>query len=445
MKKVFIVIFSFLVAAAGLQAQDYKKDMKDANKGLGSFNLDQSNNKAKLKDAVDAIDRAGNTAEGPADIGYWQLKGDIYNEIANQIVAVRQLGFGSLEELPQVDKPGLQAYNAYKKALSMAEKGFQKKDALKGLQLVQSNLANLGIYKYEEENYETAFEDFYSVIEIHDILKAEGEKSSLDAEADYNNQLYISGLAGLNAKMYDKALPLFEKLYEMKYDKPAIYEALYSIKAADEKVGPENAYKYLETGRQLYPEDVSLLFADINHYLKIGKMEVLLTKLQEAINKEPDNVSLYSVMGNVYDNLYQKSNEAGDTTQAAQYFQKALDLYGQASSKDPNYADPVYSIGALYYNKAAITSQKMNELADDYSKEGLKKYEAFRKVVFENFDKALPYFQKSESIDPNSINTLIALKEIYAKKDQLDLSNEFKKRLEVVQNGGKNETSYFKK
>jgi hypothetical protein len=41
------------------------------------------------------------------------------------------------------------------------------------------------------------------------------------------------------------------------------------------------------------------------------------------------------------------------------------------------------------------------------------------------------------------MNTLIALKEIYAKKDQLDLSKEFKTRLELVQGGGKNEKSYF--
>lgn len=38
---------------------------------------------------------------------------------------------------------------------------------------------------------------------------------------------------------------------------------------------------------------------------------------------------------------------------------------------------------------------------------------------------------------------LIALKEIYAKKDQLDLSKEFKTRLELVQGGGKNDKSYF--
>ena len=48
-------------------------------------------------------------------------------------------------------------------------------------------------------------------------------------------------------------------------------------------------------------------------------------------------------------------------------------------------------------------------------------------------------------MDPNDVNTLIALKEIYARKDQLDLSEEFKKRLDNVQSGGTNPTSYFAK
>jgi hypothetical protein len=60
------------------------------------------------------------------------------------------------------------------------------------------------------------------------------------------------------------------------------------------------------------------------------------------------------------------------------------------------------------------------------------------------FDLALPFFQRCEKANANDTNTLIALKEIYAKKDELDLSNEFKARYEKVQGGGKNESSYFK-
>lgn len=155
----------------------------------------------------------------------------------------------------------------------------------------------------------------------------------------------------------------------MKFDKPVVYEAMYQLKA-DEDIN--EAYKFLEEGRKRYPEDVSILFALINHNLKTGKLDELLTELKEAIAKEPDNVSLYSVLGNVYDQLYQKSDEAGDKAKSEEYFNEALNYYGKATEKDPKYVDAIYSIGALYYNRAALLTKQMNALSDDYSKEGLK-------------------------------------------------------------------------
>jgi hypothetical protein len=115
-----------------------------------------------------------------------------------------------------------------------------------------------------------------------------------------------------------------------------------------------------------------------------------------------------------------------------------------ANAKDAKNVDAIYSVGALYYNRAAVLTQKLNKLADDYSKDGLKKYQDMRAQVFEQFEKALPFFKKAENLDPNDTNTLIALKEIFAKKDQLDISKALKERLENVQAGKKNETPYFK-
>ena len=167
--------------------------------------------------------------------------------------------------------------------------------------------------------------------------------------------------------------------------------------------------------------------------------------MKAAIEKEPDNKSLYLTLGNVYDNLFQKSSEAKDATKSEEYIQSALDYYGKAMEKDPEYMDATYSIGALYYNRAAAYTQEMNKLADDYSKPGIAKYNAMKEQVDKEFEKALPYFQQAERMDPNDLNTLIALKEIYARKNQLNVSNEFKARLEKVQAGQKNDSSYFAK
>ncbi len=160
---------------------------------------------------------------------------------------------------------------------------------------------------------------------------------------------------------------------------------------------------------------------------------------------EPNNVSLYTTMGSVYDNLYQNEVTAGNKVKAEEYAASALDYFNQALAKDPDNVDALYSIGALFYNKAAAMTQELAKLADDYSRAGTEKYNAKQAEMITQFDLALPYFQKSEMINPNDRNTLIALKEIFAKKNDLDTSNEFKARLEKLDAGEKNETSYFKK
>lgn len=439
MKKLFLGLLSFLLLFGAVHAQSGAKALNQAGNDLRAFNLDQVNNKAKLQEAVTAIDQAEEDASLAGDIKLWQTKGDVYNEVATQITQVRQLGLGSLDDLPKIDNPALEASAAYQKALGMAEKKFQTKDALKGLQAVQSNLYNMGIYAYEDGNFDKAYQDFNEVVNVHKVLKQNGEASTLDDETAYKDQLYVTGLAALNADKVDMAKPLFEELSKANYDKPAIYEALYKINADADR---EAAYKYLEQGRQKYPDDVSLLFAEINHFLRINKLDELIGKLKTAIEKEPDNVSLYSTLGNVYDNLYQKETEAGNTEKADQYFNDALKYYNTALEKEPEYTDATYSIGALYFNRAANKTKRLNELSNDFSKEGQKKYEVLKVEIEKEFDTALPYFVRVEKKDPNDVNTLIALKEIYARKNDFTTSNEFKARLEKAQAGEKN-TSYF--
>ena len=437
MKKQFFLALSFLlVLTITVNAQDYK----DAKKAYNTFTLDAFNNKPKLKEAKEAIDKAMGVAENQAILDAWLTKGKIYNEIASQVIQIKTTNLGKLEDLPSAEAPAVEAYTAYSKALPLVTKKFETKDILTGLQAVQGNLDNFGRVAFEEQKYQLAYDNFNFLLASHEDLKKNATKSILDTEESYQYAVFLAATAALLAEKTDVAKPLLEKLYAAKYDKAAIYESLYTLNSKDDV---NAAYKYLEEGRQRYPDEISLLFADINHHLKLGKLDVLIDKLKAAIAKEPNNVSLYTVLGSVYDNLYQKMYAAGDKVKGEEYFNAALDYYNQALGKEPKNVDAVYSVGALYYNKAAVTTQKMNTLENDYSKEGLKKYKEMKDEVFAQFEKALPFFKRAESLDPNDTNTLIALKEIHAKKNDLEASKEFKRRLDVIQAGGKNEKAYY--
>lgn len=440
MKKTLIALFAFVLTTGLTQAQeDGTKLAKSAGKALTSYNIDPSNNGGKLDEAKQKIDQALQLPDAQALASAWLTKGDVYSTILQRDLAKRMLNPNSPLS---GDNDALASFEAYKKAYELAAKKYEKADAVKGMTDLQGHLINIGVTKYEAAEYEKAYNSFQASLSSHEILTANGQKSILEDPAQLDNQIYITALAASLAKRPKDALPLYEMMYKKGTDKAAVYEGIYNIKV---ETGDEaGAQAILEEGRKKFPEDSGLLFAEINTYLRKGKLEELISRLKQAIQQEPNNIGLYVTLGNVYDNLYQREQTAKNDAKANEYFEEAKKYYTQATEKDPKNVDANYSLGALYYNKAAFRTQALNALPEDFSSAGIKRYETMKNEIMGLFDQALPHFQKAESLDANDANTLIALSEIYARKED-DLALEFKKRLENVKSGSKNAASWFKK
>jgi tetratricopeptide (TPR) repeat protein len=337
-------------------------------------------------------------------------------------------------EAPFVDaNAGIEASKAYRKALELAEKKGDVKNAIKGLVNTEGLLNNMGIELYKLGEYTDSYNNFRAELETSALLKEKDEKSRLDDPALYNEKVYFAGLTAYYAEDYQGSIDNLIKAKETGTDESSLYQVIYeSYKAMDKA---DDGLKYLEAGRAAFPEDNGLLFSEINHYLAKGELNKMIGKLEIAHEAEPDNLSVVLTLGQVYDQLQVKANEAGNPDEAEEDFNKALKYYNKALVSVPEDFDLNYSIGALYYNKAAGFTPALNEVANDFSKEGEKKYEALKAKMASLFDQALPYFLKADSIDGSSKNTLIALKEIYARKDEFAKSNEYKERLEnLVEN-----------
>ncbi|MBL7805817.1 MAG: hypothetical protein JNL02_18885 [Saprospiraceae bacterium] len=440
MKKTLFALLTLLFTASFATAQDEgAKLAKSAGKLLTRYYQDQSNNDASLKEAKEKIDQAVQMPDAQGLYTAWYTRGEVYSAIIQKEAAMKVLN-------PQAafsgDNDALVSFESYNKAFDLATKKYEKSDAIKGVGTVYAYLVDIGVAKYEAGQYEKAFLSFQGSLKAHDLLKANNQKSIFDEKERYNNQLYITALSAWQAQRCADAIPLFKKLIEAGTDQPTAYEGLYTctLESGDEA----GAQAVLDEGRKKFPEDSGLLFAEINAYLKAGKLDELTGRLKTAIAKEPNNVGLYVTLGNVYDNLYQRELQAKNDAKANEYFEEAKKYYSQGVEKDPKNVDAVYSLGALYYNKAAIRTQELNAMPEDFSAAGIKKYDAIKNEINTLFDQALPYFQKAESLDANDLNTLIALNEIYARKEDETLSPEFKKRLDTVKGGGKNTKSYFK-
>ena len=439
---IFLVLALFLInGTAG--AQDFKKASKAAKSALNKFNFDQTKNQIELQNAISAIEEAITYPEAEIEIDAWLLKGSIYNAVANAYKTANTVGLEISPDLPEVLNPGIEAQNAYNKAIKLAEKKGDIIEVLEGMKAAQSNCDITGVEAFEAGDFINAYENFIKVLQAHKTILENGGESYLNTEEILHDQEYKTALSASSAGMNGIAKSLFMGLYEIEYDNPRIYSELYSIEAENNL---DEAYKFIEEGRAKYPGESSLLFADINHSLKTNQLDILLGKLADGIAAEPENISLYMVSGSVYEQLFSKLAKEGDLEgpEANSYFENSIANYKKAYELNPEYSSAIYSIGAIYFNKAAIMSQNLEPLSEDYSKAGMQKFNDLLEKVQAEFEKALPYFKQSEAMDPNDMNTLIALKEIFARKNQLDLSNEFKERLEKIQAGESIETSYFK-
>ncbi len=435
MKKLFLAFVAFALVTGTISAQTPAADLiKAANKAVKNI----GGKKDKMAAAETAIDAMMKLPENQTNWEALLIKGKFYNEQSSldnlQLATAKITGKTYKTEY---NKSAMMASDALIAASKATQDKKQLKEVVAALNDAQGALGNYVSEFTDGKDYVSAYNSLNAGLNTHEALKAAGGKSIFDKVEEYNKQLYLVGLLSVYADKEKESVGIYEKMIAAKKDTSFVYSSLYKVKA---ETDPAGALKYLEMGRAKYPDDAQLLFTEINYYLKAGKLEILIDKLKAGIAKEPKNVSLYFTLGNVYDNLSQQEKDPaksqGYADDAMVYYKKTLDL-------DAKNSDAIYSIGASFYNKAAQFSKEMKKLESDFSKEGQKKYDAAEKLMIGEFDKALPYFKKAESINPNDQNTLIALKEIFAKKNDMNLSKEFKSRLETVQGGGKNAKSYF--
>lgn len=434
------ILLVLAISDVGVTAQDFNSSLKAARAALTRFQA-QTLDPADLRDAHSALLRTFVWSEAQTSYDAWQLKGEINHAIATQWNLYRSTGIGNKASLPQVDNPALDAWMALQKASQMAQKQADAAVTDRIMQALQTNFNGFGLTLFEEGNYKEAYHTFKACLDAHEWLRKAGNTSALDKVAAYNDQIYLIGMAAYQAGMTADAKTYLTRLYESQYQQPQLYEMLYQIISAEQ--GPVAAYTILDRGRALFPDDTSLLFADINHAIATQQLDQLVSMLEAAIAKEPDNLVLYTMLANVYDQHFQQSMKAGDKVKADTYFRKGIEYLEMVLQKDERSFDAAYGLAAMLYNKAAMLTQELNLLPEDFSEAGVQRFQTFRNEINAHFDAALPYFQKAESKDPNDLNTLIALKEIYARKGDDVLFMEFRNRSDRIRSGGRNDKSYF--
>ncbi len=429
MKKLFLLLLGMAVVFNMATAQEGKPQYKKAKKLLSNYFFNPAENQNDLIEASTLINAALKDPKMAEDWSVWKKKGEIYNEVANFDVKSKILNPAHVLKYPNA---AIEAYDALAKAFEMGTKKRHKKSVLKLLKETESHLNNMAAYLFQDKQYLEAYENFVRTFGSYELFKSlEKEDDSFlhDPAAKKEQYLYTGYAAYYGGKIQDSE-KYFSTLEKEGTDQPFVYEALFNINL--EKGNKEEALKFLDAGRKKFGDDTGLLFAEINYYIKEGKLEQLTNKLEKAIELDPNNVSVYTTLGSVYDQLHTKAYEEENAEKTEEYFNLAKKYFDKAIEIAPDNFDAVYSLGALHYNSAAAYTKEINKYADDFSSEGTKKYNEFKEKMVAEFDKALPYFDKAYTINSKDMGVLQALSEIYTRKNDLEKAKKYREELNAL-------------
>ena len=403
---VFTLAMSLIVCLSFGQ----KKVVSSAKNEIKGKNPDVVEARRLIKEAL-----ANPETENQAET--WFVAGQIENKQLDLENTKEILGQQPNQELMYTALSNILPYfeKAYQLDQTPDEKGKVKPQHSKDIKsIMKANRAqylNAGLYYYNKNDYQKAFENFKMFVDMPNLPMMKGESFPV-AEGD-STEMQVRYYAGLAAAMilnHQEAIAIFDRIKDDGFEGSDIYQRLaYEYNQVGDSL---SMVKTLNEGLAKYPDEDYFLTSLINVNLNAGNTAQAASYLIEGIAKKPNNAPYYDVLGQVYES-------DGDFDKAIQNLKKALEL-------DPENADFLSHLGRIYYNLGVEARAKADENTADS-----KQYEQELQKSKEYFQEAMPVFEKAFEINPDDSNTIYALRSIYY---NLNMGKEFEKMDAIFNN-----------
>ncbi|MDP1745945.1 MAG: hypothetical protein Q8L90_10225 [Bacteroidota bacterium] len=267
------------------------------------------------------------------------------------------------------------------------------KDEVTGLLVASSlRLYNNGLDAYRSGDFVRATKNLTVVFEAFPYDKDKTLTRSNITPETLNYDLYS---ISRDAKDLGKAKEYLQKLVDAHYKSPKIYIDMSRILISEKDT--VKALEYIEMGRNLFEDDIKLINAELTVYIQQGKTDVLLVKLDKAIESAPDNELLYYTQGLIY-----KDKKQVDKAEVS--YKKVLDL--KADHLDAN-----YELGVLYFNRGAEWNTKSSNLPLSETK----KQKEYDENASADFKSSVPYLEKAHELNPNDVSVIQSLMKVYGR------------------------------
>ncbi len=379
-----IILLAFVFAVSGAFAQKGKVTSAQNLKDTG-----------KLEKALETIEGAVDPANPKAAKSIpwpktWEVRGEVYQ-------AIFQSQDDNIKKLS--DDPLTAAYESYAKALELDVKDKFSKSVKIKLTLLTNDLTNQAVQAFQDEDYNKALKSFEQILAIQnlDVIKADNP-NAVDTVILFN-----SGLAAFNAEDYDKAIKYYGEAAKYGYNGARTYSLIAN--SYQMKLDTLGALEVLKEAFQKYPEDNGIVTSMVSIYMELKKTDEAMKYLELAIEQDPNNVTYYFAQGSLHEQL-------GEETEAIKSYENAIEI-------DAEFFNAHYNLGALYYNKGVQQIEAANAVPPNENE----KYNTELKKADIWFEKALPYMEKCNELEPDEPATLESLKNLYYRLKQMDKYN----------------------
>lgn len=353
---------------------------------------------ANLNEARNLIKTTLTNPETEKSAYAWYVAGLVEEKAVERGFIKQQMG----QEVTEAEfyAPVLDMVNFYEKALEFDqmpnEKGKVKpkytKNIQKSLESYYGFLIDAGNASMQAQDFEKANRYLSKYGEVKSLPIFQGTNVAAQDSTSMQVAFFSAYTASMIKDNQEAALKELNAIKDVPYEQNLVYQLIASqyITSGD-TIRFDNI---LEEGLKLFPNDQWLMANYVDRLLKKGESEKAVTTLEEAIKKEPTNVNLLTIAGNVY------ISNLND-------YQKAERLFLNALEVDSESVDVNFGLTQVYFNQALVMMDQANNAMDN------KKYEELKEQASALYRKALPYLEKVHKIQPDNDQITQALKNTY--------------------------------
>ncbi len=368
-----LTVISVSVMAQSSAVTNAHFALQEAREYMANGDIDKA--VSKMETARDNIDKAVENEKTSTKAKTWNYRGDIYKEMLS--LPEDKIGMTYLEAA----KISIESYNKTIE-LDDSKRGDYKGPAQNGKNGIYPMMFNQGIEYINKEDYDNAMDAFDVVLQINPLDTNAALNAGLAAERKPDMERAVQYYGMMIYQQGAKDYYPFVRMAAYYSEKEEYDKALEVISKGIASTSNKDAIKDLQT-------------TEFNIYLKSGRLEEAMANLKKSIEEDPDNDGNYSRLGQLYD-------QSGNSEEALKYYSLALE-------KNPDNIDANYNLGAFYFNRGAEALQSTRDMDLNTYKE---KGKAIEDQAIEDLQKAKPYFEKVDSLQPNDPAVTTSLESI---------------------------------